>query len=57
MKALKPEMVRLLKELHKIMINELTKIMALLQKGVLNPMSGCLPILVQFLFFLLCIKF
>ena len=47
MKALQPEMVRL-KELHK---NDKMKLqqemMALYKKEKVNPMSGCLPILVQ----------
>ena len=47
MKALQPEMVRL-KELHK---NDKIKLqqemMALYKKEKVNPMSGCLPILVQ----------
>ena len=47
MKALTPEMVRL-KELHK---NDKVKLqqemMALYKKEKVNPMSGCLPILVQ----------
>ena len=47
MKALQPEMVRL-KELHK---NDKMKLqqemMALYKKEQVNPMSGCLPILVQ----------
>ncbi len=47
MKALQPEMVRL-KELHK---NDKLKLqqemMALYKKEKVNPMSGCLPILVQ----------
>ena len=47
MKVLQPEMVRL-KELHK---NEKMKLqqemMALYKKEKVNPMSGCLPILVQ----------
>tara|TARA_B100000029_G_scaffold115618_1_gene108111 strand:- start:1498 stop:3177 length:1680 start_codon:yes stop_codon:yes gene_type:complete len=47
MKALQPEMVRL-KELHK---NDKMKLqqemMALYKKEKINPMSGCLPILVQ----------
>jgi YidC/Oxa1 family membrane protein insertase len=47
MKALQPEMARL-KDLHK---NDKTKLqqemMALYKKEKVNPMSGCLPILVQ----------
>ena len=47
MKALQPEMIRL-KELHK---NDKMKLqqemMALYKKEKVNPMSGCLPILVQ----------
>ena len=47
MKLLQPEMIRL-KELHK---NDKTKLqqemMALYKKEKVNPMSGCLPILVQ----------
>ena len=47
MKALQPEMVRL-KELHK---NDKMKLqqemMALYKKEKVNPMSGCLPILIQ----------
>ena len=47
MKALQPEMVRL-KELHK---NDKLKLqqemMALYKKEKVNPMSGCLPILIQ----------
>ena len=57
MKALTPEMTRL-KELHK---NDKMKLqqemMALYKKEKVNPMSGCLPILVQISFFLLYIKF
>ena len=57
MKALQPEMVRL-KELHK---NDKMKLqqemMALYKKEKVNPMSGCLPILVQIPVFLHCIKF
>ena len=57
MKALQPEMVRL-KELHK---NDKMKLqqemMALYKKEKVNPMSGCLPILVQIPVFLLYIKF
>ena len=47
MKALQPEMVRL-KELHKNDKMELQKsMMSLYKKEGVNPMSGCLPILVQ----------
>jgi len=47
MKALQPEMVRL-KELHKDDKMELQKsMMQLYRKEGVNPMSGCLPILVQ----------
>ena len=57
MKALQPEMARL-KELHK---NDKMKLqqemMSLYKKEKINPMSGCLPILVQILFSLLYIKF
>ena len=51
MKILQPEMTRL-KELHK---NDKTKlqqeIMALYKKEKVNPLSGCLPILIQIPFF------
>jgi len=51
MKILQPEMARL-KELHK---NDKTKlqqeIMALYKKEKVNPLSGCLPILIQIPFF------
>ena len=51
MKALTPEMVRL-KELHK---NDKIKLqqemMALYKKEKINPLSGCLPILIQIPFF------
>ena len=57
MKALQPEMVRL-KELHKDDKMKLQQeMMALYKKEKVNPMSGCLPILSKFLFFLLYIKF
>jgi YidC/Oxa1 family membrane protein insertase len=47
MKALQPEMVRL-KELHKDDKMKLQQeMMALYKKEKVNPMSGCLPILVQ----------
>ena len=47
MKALQPEMVRL-KELHKDdKIKLQQEMMALYKKEKVNPMSGCLPILVQ----------
>ena len=47
MKALQPEMVRL-KELHKEDKMKLQQeMMALYKKEKVNPMSGCLPILVQ----------
>ncbi len=47
MKALQPEMVRL-KELHKEdKIKLQQEMMALYKKEKVNPMSGCLPILVQ----------
>ena len=47
MKVLQPEMVRL-KELHKNDKMELQKsMMSLYKKEGVNPMSGCLPILVQ----------
>ena len=47
MKALQPEMVRL-KELHKNYKMKLQQeMMALYKKEKVNPMSGCLPILVQ----------
>ena len=51
MKVLQPEMVRL-KELHK---NDKTKLqqemMALYKKEKVNPISGCLPIMIQIPFF------
>ena len=57
MKALQPEMVRL-KELHKDDKMKLQQaMMSLYKKEKVNPMSGCLPILVQIPVFLLCIKF
>ena len=47
MKALQPEMVRL-KELHKDdKVKLQQEMMALYKKEKVNPMSGCLPILVQ----------
>ncbi len=47
MKALQPEMVRL-KELHKEdKVKLQQEMMALYKKEKVNPMSGCLPILVQ----------
>ena len=57
MKALQPEMIRL-KELHKDDKMKLQQsMMALYKKEKVNPMSGCLPILVQILSFLPYIKF
>ena len=55
MKVLQPEMVRL-KELHKDDKMKLQQaMMALYKKEKVNPMSGCLPILVQIpVFFALC---
>ena len=51
MKVLQPEMIRL-KELHK---NDKTKLqqemMALYKKEKVNPISGCLPIMIQIPFF------
>ena len=56
MKVLQPEMVRL-KELHKDDKMKLQQaMMALYKKEKVNPMSGCLPILVQIPVFLLYIK-
>ena len=46
MKVLQPEMVRL-KELHKDDKMKLQQEMMALYKKKVNPMSGCLPILVQ----------
>ena len=46
MKALTPEMARL-KELHKNDKMKLQQEMMALYKEKVNPMSGCLPILVQ----------
>ena len=56
MKALQPEMVRL-KELHKDdKVKLQQEMMALYKKEKVNPASGCLPILIQILSFLLFIK-
>jgi len=51
MKVLQPEMTRL-KELHKEDKMKLQQaMMALYKKEKVNPLSGCLPILLQFHFF------
>ena len=52
MKVLQPEMTRL-KELHKEDKMKLQQeMMALYKKEKVNPVSGCLPILIQIPFFL-----
>ena len=56
MKVLQPEMTRL-KELHKDDKMKLQQeMMALYKKEKINPVSGCLPILIQIPFFLQFIK-